>query len=75
MGDILHHNLALSTACMNNNKENNHNHNADKMLPWNKRIMKGRYVNSEREKTGIYQHQGGQKRSWMPLSEIKLNKA
>ena len=54
MGDILHHNLALSTACMNNNKENNHNHNADKMLPWNKRIMKGRYVNSEREKTGIY---------------------
>lgn len=30
--DILNHNLALSTACMNNNNENNHNHNADKML-------------------------------------------
>ena len=54
MDDILSHNLALSTACMNNNKENNHNHNADKILPQNKRIMQGRYVNSERERMGIY---------------------
>lgn len=30
--DILSHNLALSTACMNNNNENNHNHTADKIL-------------------------------------------
>lgn len=30
--DILSHNPALSTACMNINTENNHNHNADKIL-------------------------------------------